>query len=110
MDNKVLNAIKNDYRLSDEYLDGYMSTLEQGTELAKAHAEIVAKINDQDLNEKCDAIFASTHSSSNPIYNDDFERKMARKAKAYNRAKENVKSRKLVDEQLSEDELDALSF
>ncbi len=108
MNNKILNAIKNDYRLSKDYLNGYMSTIECGKQDAVSSENI--KLNTAELLRKSDEIFASTHSAQNAIYSKEFDKQLAKGSKAYNRARESKKARQIVNESLSEEELDNLTF
>lgn len=113
MNTKVLNAMKNDYRLSKEYLDGFMSTIENGNQNVAKNQSILSKINASEIIKKSEEVFALTHSSQSPIYaseEDKFMAKEMRKSKAYNRAKENKKANRIIEEQLRDEELDSLTF
>lgn len=115
MENKVITAMANDYRLSKEYLDGYMSTIEAGNVNANVKQDVVEKLNTNSIINKSNSIFEETHMAGNAIYSkdyqrDEFEQKLARKSKQYNRAKTMRKASKDMNQQLDEEELEMLNF
>lgn len=113
MNTKILNAIKDDYKLSDDYVDAYFNTISKGQTDAKVSANFASRLNRAQLNKLSDEIFAQTLSSKNiakQVEREDNQAVKANSAHAYNRAKTNKESKRMIKEALTQEELDQLSF
>lgn len=115
MENKVITAMARDYRTTKEYLDGFMSTIETGNVDAKSNQNVISQLDAKSLVSASNRIFEETHMAGNAIYSsdyqkDEFEQKLARKAKQYNRAKTMRQANKDMNEQLNEEELEMLNM
>ena len=91
---KITEVMLNDRRTTEEYLNGYFSTIECGKADAKVDEAVIKNIDMNKLNSKAEEYFATTLMAGNNI---------AKMDKQYNRAAAKAENNKLAEEQLSEE-------